>query len=148
MLRKKRLLIWVPVLVVGLMFLGGCRHPSPERMADNIVEDLTEKLELNAAQQQQLHVIKGELLGKIAEMKKSKELHHEEIYAELQKDILDQGHLKRMVDVQKVEMDDLANLMIERLAKFHGTLSLEQKKKLVEYLKKKEKRHKRYTFGG
>lgn len=148
MLRKKRLLIWVPVLVVGLMFLGGCRHPSPERMADHIVEDLTEKLELNAAQQQQLHGIKGELLGKIAEMKKSRELHHEEIYAELQKDILDQGHLKKMVDAHKVEMDDLANLMIERLATFHGTLSPEQKKKLVEHLKKMEKRHKRYTFGG
>jgi Spy/CpxP family protein refolding chaperone len=148
MLRKKRLLVWVPVLVVGLMFLGGCRHPSPEGIADNIIEDLTENLELNATQQQQLQVIKGELLAEFAEMKKARGSHHEEIYAELQKDVLDQGHLKNMVNARKAKMDDIANLMIGELAKFHSTLSPEQKKKLVEYLKKKEKFHNRCAFGG
>jgi hypothetical protein len=137
---KNRLLIWDPELIVRLMFFGGCYHSSPERMANDIVEDLREKLELNGAQQQKLHAIKDEILVKIVEMKKSEGLHHEEIYAELQKDVLNQGHLKRIVDLYRVEIDDLANLMIELLAKFHGTLSPEQKKKLVEYLK----RHKRH----
>jgi hypothetical protein len=147
MLRKKGLLVWVPILVVGLMFLGGCRHPSPEGIADNIIEDLTEKLALNTAQQQPLQVIKGDLLAKFAEMKKDRGSHHEEIFAELEKDVLDQGHLKSMVTARMARMDDVANLMIGELAKFHSTLSPEQKKKLVEYLKKKEKFHKRCAFG-
>ena len=42
---------------------GGLPHPSPEKMADRAIDDLTAKLELNTAQQQQLQMIKTELLG-------------------------------------------------------------------------------------
>ncbi|MEN6317829.1 MAG: Spy/CpxP family protein refolding chaperone [Syntrophaceae bacterium] len=146
MLRKKKLGVWISILVVGLMCLGGCRHPSPEKMADHVIDDLTSKLELNAAQQQQLQVIKTELLGKAAEMKKARQSMHEEVLTELQKEVLDQEKLKKMVNTHKTEMDDVANIFIARLAQFHSTLSPEQKKKLVEYVKDKKKRHRRCPF--
>ena len=147
MLRKKKSCVWIGILVVGLMCLGGCRHPSPEKMADHAIDDLTAKLELNTAQQQQLQMIKTELLGKLAEMKKTRQSMNEEVLTELQRDILDQEKLRKMVNTHKIEMDDVLNIVIARLAQFHSTLSPEQKEKLVEYVKDKEKRHYRCPFG-
>ena len=51
-----------------------------------------------------------------------------------------------MVNAHKTEMDDVLNIVIARLAQFHSTLSPEQKEKLVEYVKDKEKRHYRCPF--
>lgn len=147
MLRKKKSGVWIGILVVGLMCLGGCRHPSPEKMADRAIDDLTAKLELNTAQQQQLQVIKTELLGKLAEMKKARQSMHEEVLTELQRDVLDQEKLRKMVNIRKTEVDDVSNIVIARLAQFHSTLSPEQKRKLVEYVQDKGKRCHRCPFG-
>jgi uncharacterized membrane protein len=141
MLRKKKIGVWIVILVVGLLCVGGCRYSSPERVADHVVNDLTAQLELNAVQQQQLQAIKTEALAKMAEMKKARQATRAEVLTELQKDVLDQEKLKKMVNTHKTEMDDLSNIAIARLAQFHSTLSPEQKKKLVEYIKDKEKRH-------
>ncbi len=146
MLRKITIGVGISILIVGLMFLGGCRHNTPERMADKVVGDLTAKLELNASQQQELEVIKTEFLGKMSEMKKNRETTHDALLTELQKDVLNQDNLKKMVNTHKAEMDEIANIAIARLAKFHSTLSSEQKKKLVEYVKDKEKSHRRCPF--
>jgi Spy/CpxP family protein refolding chaperone len=146
MLRKKKLWAFIPVLIAALMFLGGCHRRSPEKMADHIVDELTAKLKLTAAQQGQLNAIKVELLGKVAEMRKSREGMHDEVMAELQKDTLDQERLKKMVATHRGEMDEMANLLIDRLAKFHATLTAEQKAELVEFMKEKEKYRKHCFF--
>jgi periplasmic protein CpxP/Spy len=147
MLRKKKLGVWIGILAVGLMCLGGCRHPSAEKMADRAIDGLTAKLELDAAQQQQLQAIKTELLGKLAEMKKARQSVREDLLAELQQDVLDQEKLRKMVNTRKTEMDDVTDIVIARLAQFHSTLSPEQKRKLVEYVKDKQKRHHGFPFG-
>ena len=142
MLTKKKLLGFIPLLILGLMFLGGCHKPSPEKMADHVVDKLITELSLTPAQQVQLNATKTELLAKVAEMKKSHEGMHDEFIAELQKDVLDQGQLKKMVASRRGEMDELVNLAIDRLAKFHDSLSPDQRVKLVELLKKMEKHRK------
>lgn len=147
MLRKKRLWGFIPVLIAGLMFLGGCHKPSPEKIADHIVDELAAKLDMTAAQKDQLNATKVELLGKVAELRKSKEAMHTEVIAELQKDVLDQGQLKKMLATHKGEMDEIGNLLIDRLAKFHNTLTAEQRVKLVELLKEKETHRKSCFFG-
>jgi uncharacterized coiled-coil DUF342 family protein len=146
MLRKKKLLGFIPLLIVGLMFLGGCKRPSPEKMADHIVDELAAKLNLTPEQLVSLNATKVELLGKVAEMKKSREAMHSDVITELQKDVLDQGQLKKMFATHKGEMDEIANLVIDRLAKFHGTLTAEQKVKLVELLKERDKHRKSCFF--
>ena len=82
----------------------------------------------------------------MAEMEKSKETMHNELIAQLQKDVLDQGQLKKIAATHKGEMDEMANLLIDRLAKFHATLTAEQKVKLAELLKEKEKCRKSCFF--
>jgi Spy/CpxP family protein refolding chaperone len=143
MLRIKTSGVLISILVVGLICLGGCRHHSPEKMVDRVIGDLTAKLELSAAQQQQLQVMKTELSGKAARMKKARQSVHEEVLTELQKDVLDQEKLKKMVNIRMTEIDEAANIFITGLAQFHSTLSPEQRKKFVEYIKDKEKRYHR-----
>lgn len=138
MLRKILMLLFVPLLIAGLMLLGGCQRPAPEKIADHVVGEITKKLDLNEAQQQQLNAIKVELLQKGSELKKSKDAIHGNIIAELEKDTLDKAQLKKMVAIQKAELDSIADLLIDRLDSFHATLNPEQKKKLVEFLKEKE----------
>lgn len=139
MLKKKSIWGIFPLLIAGLMFLGGCHKHSPEKTADRIVDELVAKLKLSATQKDQLNATKLELLGKIAEMKKNKEAIHNEVLAELQKDNLDQGQLKKMFAAHKGEMDEIGNLLIDRAAQFHATLTAEQKATLVELIKDREK---------
>ncbi len=140
MLKKrvlKALVVYVPVILVGLVFLGGCRHGGPDRIIDRITERLTSKLDLNAAQQEQLDGIKQEFKAKMAEMKKDRASAREELLAQLQSDSLDQARIKKLFNEKKARMDELSSMMIDRLAKFHSTLSPEQKEKLVKYLRDK-----------
>ncbi|MFA7404882.1 MAG: Spy/CpxP family protein refolding chaperone [Pelobacteraceae bacterium] len=140
---RKLMVVFVPVLIAGLMFLGGCQRPTPEKIADHVVGELTKKLDLNEAQQQQLNAIKVELLQKGAELKKSKEAIHSNFMAKLEKDTLDKTELKKMFATQKAEFDSIGDMLIDRLSSFHATLNPEQKKKLVEYLKEKGDSHRR-----
>ena len=147
MLRKKVFWIGIPVLVVAVALLGGCRHPSPEKMADRAVGKLTAELELNAAQQEQLRAVKADLLGKLAQMKKARKGTHDTLMAELQKDVLDRDALKKMAETRRANMAEISDLMMDRLVDFHGTLSPEQKKKLVQLIQDKVKRHKAWSCG-
>jgi periplasmic protein CpxP/Spy len=135
MLRKCVAGICVTILLICVAFLGGCHHPSPERMVDRVTEKLKSKLDLNAAQQEQLDGIKEDLTKKMAEMKKNSASKKEEFLSLLQSDTIDQARLKTMVNERKARMDEFASLMIDKLVKFHSTLSPEQKERLVKYLR-------------
>lgn len=135
MLKKCVAGICVPILLICVAFLSGCRHPSPEGMVDRVTEKLKSKLDLNAAQQEQLDGIKEELTKKMAEMKKNHASKKEEFLSLLQSDTIDQARLKTMVNERKARMDEFSSLMIDKLVKFHSTLSPEQKERLVKYLR-------------
>ena len=147
MLRKK--IVWgvMPIMLVGLMFLGGCRKPAPDKFAEHVVSEITAELQLNAAQQQELNGIKSELLGKLAEMKKSRESVHDQVLADLEKDALDPVQLKKLAAPHRAEMQAVVDLMIDRGAAFHATLTPDQKKKLVQFLKEKDQCRKNCFFG-
>ncbi|MCX5804919.1 MAG: Spy/CpxP family protein refolding chaperone [Proteobacteria bacterium] len=137
MLKKYAAVICVPILLMCVAFLAGCQRPTPERMVDRITEKLKSKLELNAAQQEQLDGIKEELKKKMAEMKKNHASKKEEFLTLLQSDTIDQEKLKKMINEKKARMDEFSSLMIDKLVKFHSTLSPEQKEKLVKYLRER-----------
>jgi periplasmic protein CpxP/Spy len=137
MLKKYAAVICVPILFICVAFLGGCQRPTPERVVDRITEKLKSKLELNAAQQEQLDGIKEELKKKMAEMKKNHASKKEEFLSMLQSDTIDQEKLKKMISEKKARMDEFSSLMIDKLVKFHSTLTPEQKEKLVKYMRER-----------
>jgi periplasmic protein CpxP/Spy len=135
MLKKYAAGICVPILLICVAFLSGCHPPSPEQMADRITEKLKSKLDLNASQQQELESIKEEVKKKMAEMKKNHASRKEEFLTLLQSDTIDKEKLKKMHDERKAKMDEFSTVMIDKLVKFHSTLSPEQKERLVKYLR-------------
>jgi periplasmic protein CpxP/Spy len=135
MLKKYAAGICVPILLICVAFLGGCHRPSPEGMVDRITEKLKSKLDLNVAQQEQLDGIKQEVTKKMADMKKNHASKKEEFLTMLQSDAIDQTRLKAMVNERKTKMDEFSSLMIDKLVKFHSTLSPEQKERLVKYIR-------------
>jgi periplasmic protein CpxP/Spy len=135
MLKKYAAGICVPILLICVAFLGGCHRPSPEGMVDRIAEKLKSKMDLNVAQQEQLDGIKEELKKKMSEMKKNHASKKEEFLTMLQSDTIDQEKFKKMINERKARMDEFSSLMIEKLVKFHSTLSPEQKEKLVKYIR-------------
>jgi Spy/CpxP family protein refolding chaperone len=135
MLKKYAAGICVPILLICIAFLGGCQRPSPEGMVDRITEKLKSKLDLNVAQQEQLDGIKQEVTKKMAEMKKNHASKKEELLTMLQSDTIDQEKLKKMINERKARMDEFSSIIIEKLAKFHSTLTPEQKEKLVKYIR-------------
>jgi Spy/CpxP family protein refolding chaperone len=138
MLKKYAAGICVPILLICVVFLSGCHRPAPEKMVDRVTEKLKSKLELNAAQQQELEGIKEELKNKMAEMKKNHASRKEEFLALLQSDTIDQEKLKKMINEKKARMDEFSSLMIDKLTKFHSTLTTEQKERLVKYLRDRQ----------
>jgi periplasmic protein CpxP/Spy len=135
MLKRCAAGIYVSILLMCVAFLGGCHYPSPERMVDRAVEKLKSKLDLNVAQREQFDGIKEELKKKMAEMRKNHTSKKEEFLSLLQSDTIDQTRLKTMVNERKTEMDEFTFFMIDKLVKFHSTLSAEQKERLVKYLR-------------
>ena len=142
MLRRKLMWVLMPAVMGGLILVAGCHRPTPEKIASHIVEEVADELKLDAAQMQQLNAIKNELLVRIAEMKQTRESVHGEMLAELQKDTIDADRLKKIAATRQQEMHVLVDLAIDRLAAFHATLNPEQKKKLVQLIKDKQKSHK------
>jgi periplasmic protein CpxP/Spy len=140
MLKKYAAGICVPILLICITFLGGCHRPSPEGVVDRITEKLKSKLDLNAAQQEQLEGIKQELKNKMAEMKKNHASKKEEFLSLLLSDTIDQAKLKTMVSERRARMDEFSSVMIDKLVKFHSTLSHEQKERLVKYLRDRHDR--------
>jgi periplasmic protein CpxP/Spy len=140
MLKKYAAGICIPILLTCVAFLGGCHYPSPEGMVNRVTEKLKSKLDLNVAQQEQLDGIKEELKKKMVEMKKNHASKKEEFLTLLQSDTIDQEKLNKMINERKAGIDEFSSMMIEKLVKFHSTLSPEQKEKLVKYIRDRHHR--------
>lgn len=144
MIRNRK--VWIAVAVVGVMVLGGCRHCTPEKMADHLTDEISSELKLDAAQEQQLRSSMAEVMVKVDHVKRSHETMHGEVVAELGRDTLDRGRLKAVADSRIAEMQGVSDLLIEKLVQFHATLTPEQKAKLAAFVKDREDCHHRCTW--
>jgi len=131
----------IALLVVSVAGLAGCRRPGGGHKAEFMIDYVTEVLDLNDAQQEQLSRIKGEFVEKGRQMNDSREEMHAEIIAQLKSEEIDQQRLQQLVAVKRAQVDELVDLMIVRLAEFHRTLSPEQKAKIVAKLENFKKWH-------
>jgi Spy/CpxP family protein refolding chaperone len=134
MLRKGLYFALIASLVLGVGFFSGCRPHGHGRGAEFVVDYVTEVLDLNEAQQQQLNQIKDELIEKRREMHADKAKYHDEVAAMLQSEEIDQARVKVIVAEHRAKMDEMVDLMIARFAEFHRNLTPEQKAKLVKKL--------------
>jgi Spy/CpxP family protein refolding chaperone len=131
MLKKSTYLLLAVILVSSLGFFSGCRRHSHAHKAEFMVDYIAETLDLSEGQQTQLNEIKDELMLKAKQMHDDKESMREELIVQLRGDEVDQVRVKALIAEHRAKMNEIVDLLVDRLAEFHRTLSPEQKEKLV-----------------
>jgi len=143
MLRTRTIIAVVAVIAVGSVFFAGCRHPGHQRGAEFMMDYMAETLDLTEAQQAMANSYKDEILALVKTKQSEKKKMHDELKTQLSSDTIDTVRVKALVAEHRVGMDDVIDLIVDRVAEFHATLSPEQREKLVEKLEKFEKKHQR-----
>ena len=124
----------VLLLIAGMAAFIGCRRHSHAHKAEFMVDYISETLDLNEIQKEQLDQVKDEVMVKAKQIHADKELMREELMAQLKSEAIDKEVVKEMVAKHRARMDEIINLLVDRLAEFHRTLTPEQKDKLVAKL--------------
>ena len=141
MLRTLTFTVLIAVLGVGSLVFVGCRHPGHQRGAAFMMDYMAEALDLTVAQQTMANSYKDEILAEIKTKHSEKKEMHDELKRQLSSDTIDTVLVKALIAEHRAGMDDVIDLVVDRVAKFHATLSPEQREKLVGKLEKFEKRH-------
>jgi Spy/CpxP family protein refolding chaperone len=120
-------------------------HPILRHISSSefIVDYISETLDLNDSQQAQLNQIKDEVMTKARQMRTDKESMREEFVAQLRSEEIDEMRVKAVIAAHRAQMDEVVDLIVDRLSEFHKTLTPEQKEKLVAKIETFKKWHHR-----
>lgn len=109
---------------------------SPEDKAEFMTERVTEKLNLNESQQQNLQVLVGEVLAFMQGMRAERETHKTQIQEMIAEPVLDQGRALQMIETKTQLVSEKAPVMIASLASFLDSLDTAQKTQLQGFIAK------------
>jgi Spy/CpxP family protein refolding chaperone len=140
MLRTLIFTVLIGILGVGSLVFVGCRHPGHQRGAAFMMDYMAEALDLTDTQQTMANSYKDEILAKIETRHSEKKKLHDELKNQLGSDTIDTVRVKTLIAEHRSGMDDVIDLVVDRIADFHATLSPEQREKLVSKLEKFEKK--------
>jgi Spy/CpxP family protein refolding chaperone len=143
MVKKGLTILLIGMLISGVGLFSGCRRHSHSHKAEFMVDYISETLDLNENQQEQLDQIKDELLTKAKDMHADKASMHEELVVQLRSEEIDQVRVKNLIAEHRAKMDEIVDLVVTRLSEFHQTLTPEQKEKLVAKIETFKKWHHR-----
>ena len=143
MVRRTGYIVLIGLLISGLLMFNGCRRHGPGKGAEFAVDYMTEVLDLTPDQQELLDQYKDEILAKAMQMRADKQEMHAVIKTQLGNETIDKAQVKQLYITHRDKMDEMADLIIDRVAAFHQTLTPEQRTKLIEKLEDFEKWHHR-----
>jgi len=141
MVRTITIIALIAVLGLGSALFVGCNHRGHGRGAAFMLDYMAEALDLNEDQQAMASSYKDEIMAKVKSMHSEKKQMHEEIKTQLAGEFIDKQRVKTLVAEHRAGMDEVVDLVVDRVVDFHATLSPEQRTKLVNKLEKFEKRH-------
>jgi hypothetical protein len=132
---------------MALSLLGACRHHSPEEKVDYLVSEMSDRLDLNPAQIEQLNQIKEEILQKTTAMRESREKGFQAILDEFGREQIDTEHLMDLALDRLDNFEALLPFFLEKLDEFHQLLTPAQREKLLETIEKMKARRGCSVFG-
>jgi len=135
------------VLLLGVLFLSGCHHRTPDQRADRFIDCIAGKLDLDADQKQHLTGLKAELMARRSKMRAERQVFRDELIAQVKSDTFDSSEIEKMVAGKLAMADEIAALVTRRLVAFHATLRPEQKEKLAEMIEDFADCHERFHNG-
>lgn len=135
--------IWIKAftltaLVFGAGGLSACRggHHSPEARIDHVSSRIVKKLDFNDQQKSLVKDITDEMKKDFAEEKKYRESLKVEIQKLIEAPELDQVRVKTLIKEKQARMDGRVEKYVGKVADLHRTLTVEQKKEILEKLEK------------
>ncbi len=135
---------WILVSVGGIALVstlafGGSRygHHDPEAFAERLMERVTEKLELNAAQTEKLHGIKDAITDAREKLRENRKDKRDEVLTLLEQPTLDQEKAMALLTERGDAMKEQAPKVIAAIADFYDSLTPEQQQTLRESIKKR-----------
>ena len=143
MIRPLTLIALVAVMGLGSALFVGCHHRGHDRGAAFMMDYMAEALDLNEDQQAMANAYKDEIMAKVKGMHSEKQRMHDEIKAQLAGEAIDRVRVKALIAEHRDGMDEVVDMIVNRVADLHATLSPDQRTKLVNKLEKFEKKHRR-----
>ena len=141
MLKKRWSIVMIALLIAAVAGFSGCRSHSHANKAAFMVDYISETLDLSESQQEQLNRIKDELMEKAQQMRANRASVFQVLVAQLRREEIDQAQVKAMIAEHRAQMDEIIDLIVDRLAEFHKTLTQEQKEKLISKIETFKKWH-------
>lgn len=145
---KRKTLIGAGVftLLAALSF-AGCHHRSPEERIGWFLEDVSERLSLDATQRERLDEMARGFMERKKQMRADRESIRETLMSELRKDRMDRAVIDGVVIEKRRQLDEMADYLVESAIAFHEMLTAEQREKLVGELEKFHVRAEKYGHG-
>lgn len=139
-MKKSTKIIAVTVLTLGVtsgvLAYGAHKswNMSPEKKAEYVTEKITENLELDVIQQENLRALSVTLLDLLEDVRSSRNEHREMVLQLLSESTMDQAKVLQMVQQTTQMINDRAPQIIASIAGFLDSLDSEQKKELREHM--------------
>ncbi|NNF98727.1 MAG: hypothetical protein HKM93_05060 [Desulfobacteraceae bacterium] len=134
----------VGILVVSMFMVFSCNRKGNEDKFEFITEEMSDRLDLDAHQQEQLKQLKNRLLNSVKSEVHSPAGLMDVVINELEQDTVDEAHLKSRLDEKLAEAEEIGSVFLSSFVEFHGMLTPEQRIKLVKELGKLKKYHNRF----
>ncbi len=140
-MKKSTKVIAIAVVALGVtttVFAFGAQHGwrmSPEDKAEFMTGKISEKLELDATQQQNLQVLSATILDIMSDLRSGRGEHMETVQQLLSEPTLDQVKALEMIRQKTETVNAKAPEVIASIAGFLDSLDSEQKQQLREHMK-------------
>jgi Spy/CpxP family protein refolding chaperone len=139
-MKKSTKIIAIAVVALGVtstVFAFGAHkgwRMSPEDRAEFMTGKITEKLELNATQQQNLQVLSATILDIMSDVRSGRAEHMETVQQLLSEPTLDQAKALEMIRLKTEMVNAKAPEVVASIAGFLDSLDDEQKQQLREHM--------------
>jgi hypothetical protein len=146
-MKKSTKIIAVCVLTLGVtsgVFAFGAHSGwkmSPEKKAEYMTDMITENLELNTFQQENLTALSVTVLHMMNEVRSSRDDHMALVQQILSEPTMDQAAALQMIQQKTQTINDNAPQLIASIAGFLDSLDNEQKQELREHMAERMSRH-------
>lgn len=135
-------------IVLSLIFVSACRHYGPHKRMHWVMEKFTRDLDLTDAQKKQLDVYTREMKIRGRELAVPYKNIMDELRLQLSSETFDKTRLEELIAKTEAPREQFIAYFLAATAEFHGTLSAEQKKILIEKIDKMQNMQRRYCTAG
>lgn len=144
--RKAHVAIWFIMLAVVLQ-TAACRK-SPEQRAENVIDAMAQRLDLNDEQREKLRAMKEEFFSRAPAMREVREDTYDQLLAFMKNSQIDPEAMNRLVEKNKAEASRFIEFISAKFTEFHNMLTPEQRQKAAAEMERWRERYREHDDKG